>query len=55
MPALLSYAVVMLGVAIAAVVGIYWVRPDWMMLLLIAIGVAVYGWKHPDLDDWRGH
>ena len=43
------------GVAIAAVTGMYWARPDLMALLLIAIGVAIYGWRHPDLDDWRGH
>lgn len=46
---------VLVGVAIAAVVTIYWARPDLMVLLLIAIGVAVYSWRHPDLDDWRGH
>jgi len=48
-------AKVVLGVAIVVVVGLYWTRPDLMVLLLIAIGVAVYGWRHPDLDDWRGH
>ena len=46
---------VLLGVAVAAVVGFYWARPDLMVLLLIVIGVGVYGWRHPDLDDWRGH
>jgi len=48
-------AKVLLGVVIAAVVGLYWARPDLMVLLLIAIGVGEYGWRHPDLDDWRGH
>lgn len=48
-------AKVLVGVAIAAVVGIFWARPDLMVALLIAIGAAVYGWRHPDLDDWRGH
>lgn len=46
---------VVVGVGIAAVVGLYWGRPDLMVLLLIVIGVGVYGWRHPDLDDWRGH
>ena len=46
---------VLLGGAIAAVVGLYWARPDLMVALLIVIAVAVYGWRHPDLDDWRGH
>ena len=46
---------VVLGVAIAAVVGLYWPRPDLMVALLIVIAVGVYGWRHPDLDDWRGH
>jgi len=49
------YGKMLPGVAIAAVVGIYWGRPDLIMLLLIAIGAAVYAWRHPDLDDWRGH
>jgi len=40
---------------IATVVGLYWARPDLMVALLIVIAVAVYGWRHPDLDDWRGH
>ena len=48
-------AKVLLGVAIAAVVGLYWRRPDLMAGLLIALGAVVYGWRHPDLDDWRGH
>jgi len=48
-------AKVVLGVAIAVVVGLYWARPDLMVALLIVIGVGVYGWRHPDLDDWRGH
>lgn len=48
-------AKVLLGVAIAVVVGLYWARPDLMVLLLIAIGTAIYSWRHPDLDDWRGH
>jgi len=48
-------AKVVLGVAIGAVVVLYWARPDLMVALLIAIAVAVYGWRHPDLDDWRGH
>ena len=46
---------VVVGVAAATVVGLYWARPDLMVALLIAIAVAVYGWRHPDLDDWRGH
>jgi hypothetical protein len=46
---------VLLGAAVAAVVGLYWARPDLMVALLIVIAVAVYGWRHPDLDDWRGH
>ena len=46
---------VLLGVAIAAVVGLYWARPDLMVALLIVMAVGVYGWRHPDLDDWRGH
>ena len=46
---------IVLGMTIATVVGIYWARPDLMVLLLIAIGVGLYGWRHPDLDDWRGH
>jgi len=48
-------AKVLLAVAVAAVVGLYWARPDLMVALLIMIAVAVYGWRHPDLDDWRGH
>ena len=48
-------AKVLLGVAVAAVVGLYWARPDLMVALLIVIAVAVYGWRHPGLDDWRGH
>ena len=48
-------AKVLLGVAIAAVVGLYWARPDLMVSVLIVIAMAVYGWRHPDLDDWRGH
>ena len=48
-------AKVLVGVATAAVVGLYWARPDLMVLLLIVIGVGIYGWRHPDLDDWRGH
>ena len=46
---------VLVGVAVAAVVGLYWARPDLMVALLIVIAVGVYGWRHPDLDDWRGH
>lgn len=46
---------VLVGVAISAVVGLYWARPDLMVGLLIVIAVGVYGWRHPDLDDWRGH
>ena len=46
---------VLVGVAVAAVVGLYWARADLMVALLIVIAVAVYGWRHPDLDDWRGH
>jgi len=46
---------VVVGVAVAAVVCLYWARPDLMVALLIVIAVAVYGWRHPDLDDWRGH
>jgi hypothetical protein len=46
---------VVVGVAVAGVVGLYWARPDLMVALLIVIAVAVYGWRHPDLDDWRGH
>ena len=46
---------VLVGVAVAAVVGLYWARPDLMVALLIVMAVAVYGWRHPDLDDWRGH
>ena len=46
---------VLVGVIIAVVVGLYWARPDLMVALLIVIAVAVYGWRHPDLDDWRGH
>lgn len=46
---------VLVGVAIAAVVGVFWARPDLMVALLIVIAVGVYGWRHPDLDDWRGH
>ena len=48
-------AKVLLGVATAVVVGLYWARPDLMVALLIVIAVGVYGWRHPDLDDWRGH
>jgi hypothetical protein len=44
-----------LAVAVAVVVGMYWGRPDLMVALLIVIAVGVYGWRHPDLDDWRGH
>ena len=46
---------VLVGVIIAVVVGLYWARPDLMVALLIVIAMAVYGWRHPDLDDWRGH
>ena len=46
---------VLLCVAIVAVVGMYWARPDLMVLLLIAVGVGIDGWRDPDLDDWRGH
>jgi len=46
---------VLLGVAIAAVVGMYWGQPDLMVALLIVVAAGVYGWRHPDLDDWRGH
>jgi hypothetical protein len=45
----------LLGGAVAVVVGLYWARPDLMAALLIVIAVGVYGWRHPDLDDWRGH
>ena len=40
---------VLVGVVAAAVVGLYWARPDLMVALLIVIGVGVYGWRHPDL------
>jgi hypothetical protein len=46
---------VLLGVAIAAVVCLYWGRPDLMAGLPMVIAAAVYGWRHPDLDDWKGH
>jgi len=46
---------VLVGVAVAAAVGLYCARPDLMVLLLMMIGVGIYGWRHPDLDDWRGH
>jgi len=46
---------VLVGVAAATVVGLYWARPDLMVALLIVMAVGVYGWRHPDLDDWRGH
>ena len=46
---------VLVGVLGAAVVGLYWARPDLMVALLIVIAVGVYGWRHHDLDDWRGH
>ena len=46
---------VVVGVAVAAVVGMFWARADLMVALLTVIAVAVYGWRHPDLDDWRGH
>jgi hypothetical protein len=46
---------VLVSVAVSAVVGLYWARLDLMVLLLIVIGVSMYGWRHPDLDDWRGH
>ena len=46
---------VLIGVAVAAVVGLYWPRPDLMVALLIVVAVGVYGWRHPDLDDWKGH
>ena len=42
-------------VAAAAAVGMLWARPDLMVALLIVVAVGVYGWRHPDLDDWRGH
>jgi len=45
----------LVGVAVALVVGLYWARPDLMVALLIVIAVGVYGGRHPDLDDWRGH
>ena len=45
----------LLGVGIAGVVGLYWARPDLMVALLMVIAVGVYGWRHPDLDDRRGH
>ena len=45
----------LIAVAIAVVVGIFSARPDLMVLLLIVIAVAVDSWRHPDLDDWRGH
>jgi hypothetical protein len=41
-------------VAIAAVVGLCWRRPDLMVAPLIVMAIGVYGWRHPDLDDWRG-
>jgi Co/Zn/Cd efflux system component len=46
---------VLLVVAMAAVMGVYWGRPDLMVALLIVIAVGAYGWRHPDLDDWKGH
>jgi hypothetical protein len=46
---------VLLGAVVAVVVGLYWARPDLMVALLIVVAVGVYGWRHPDLDDWRGH
>ena len=45
----------LLGGAVAVVVGLYWARPDLVVALLIVIAVGVYGGRHPDLDDWRGH
>jgi hypothetical protein len=46
---------ILLGVAVVTVAGMFWARPDLVVALLIAIGAAIYGWRHPDLDDWRGH
>ena len=46
---------VLVGAVIAAIMGAFWARPDLMVALLIVIAVGVYGWRHPDLDDWRGH
>ena len=36
-------------------VGLYWARPNLMVALLTVIAVGVYGWRHPDLDEWSGH
>ena len=43
------------GLATWGAVAMLWARPDLMVLLLIAMGAGIYGWRHPDLDDWRGH
>ena len=48
-------AKVPLGAAIATVVGLYWARPDLMVALLVVMAAGVYGWRHPDVDEWREH
>ena len=45
----------LVGVAVGVAAGAYWARPDLMVLVLIVIGVGIYGWRHPDLDDWMRH
>lgn len=37
---------VLIDMAITAMVGLYWARPDLMLLLLIVIDVGTYSWSH---------
>lgn len=30
-------------------------RPDVTFCLVMLILVAIYAYRHDDLDDWRGH
>lgn len=46
---------VVAGVAIGAVVGVFWERPDLMVLLVIAIGVAIHAGKENSADGEQGH
>ena len=41
------------GLAMLAVMGTFWARPDLMVLLVIVIAAGVYDWRHPELDDGR--
>jgi len=30
-------------------------RPDILFCLIMLIAVVIYAFRHPDIDDWRGH